>query len=296
MLSGGRRKYKVVMLGEGRVGKTSLLQRFLTQSFDEGQKSTVKATMYASTKMQVDGKFVDIAIWDTAGQEKYNALGPIYYRDAQGAVLVYDITDKESFSKVRGWLRELRQARGDNVSVVVVGNKIDLERERKISTAEADAWCAEHQCLHFQCSAKLGLKVSEAFKAMAKAVVDCDERQMMMAAGGGGEGGDLGMMDSLYGGTSGGGGGRSGLPALGPGGNNNTYSNNNNGNNGSKTAPPRRGIRIKLDEYSNGGGGGGGTPYQSLDPNDNGEDRRGYNNNNNTTNNNNRQPKKGCCK
>ena len=167
-----RKKFKVVMLGEGRVGKTSLLHRYLKASFDDDCASTVKATMYASTKMEVDGRVVDVAIWDTAGQEKYHALGPIYYRDAHGAVLVYDITDKDSFSKVRVWLKELHQVVGDNIAVCVVGNKTDLERDRKVKKEEADAFCQEQGILHYQCSAKLGLKVSDAFHAVARRIVE----------------------------------------------------------------------------------------------------------------------------
>src|SRR5438874_1427019 len=119
-----RKRYKIVMLGEGRVGKTSMLQRFLNQTFDETQPSTVNASMYAKTQMDVNGQFVDFAMWDTAGQEKFHALGPIYYRDAHGAVLVYDITDKDSFTKVRSWLKELHQVVGEGIAVCVVANKI----------------------------------------------------------------------------------------------------------------------------------------------------------------------------
>ena len=190
-MSSARKKFKVVMLGEGRVGKTSLLHRFLKNSFDEDQSSTVKASMYASSKMEIDGKFVDVAIWDTAGQEKYHALGPIYYRDAHGAVLVYDITDKDSFSKVRVWLKELHQVVGDNIAVCVVANKIDLERDRKVKKEEAEAFCQDQGILHYQCSAKLGLKVGEAFHAVARRIVEMQEAAAggaasPMAAGGGG--------------------------------------------------------------------------------------------------------------
>lgn len=158
-----KRKLKIVMLGEGRVGKTSLLHRFIDNAFDENCASTTKATMYAQTKMEVKGSFVDVAIWDTAGQERYHALGPIYYRDAHGAVLTYDITDKESFARVKVWLKELHQVVGENISIVVVGNKCDLERERKVNAKEAEQWAAENNAKHFLCSAKLGIRVSEAF-------------------------------------------------------------------------------------------------------------------------------------
>ena len=160
------------MLGEGRVGKTSLLHRFINNTFDEECASTQKATMYANTKVEVGDTTADVSIWDTAGQERYHALGPIYYRDAHGAVLAYDITDKDSFDKVKVWLKELHQVVGENIQVVVVGNKIDLERERKVPKKEAEEWAAQHDAQHFLCSAKLGLKVSDAFTSLVKAIVE----------------------------------------------------------------------------------------------------------------------------
>jgi Ras-related protein Rab-21 len=167
-----RKKLKVVMLGEGRVGKTSLLHRFINNTFDEECVSTQKATMYANTKVEVGDTTADVSIWDTAGQERYHALGPIYYRDAHGAVLAYDITDKDSFDKVKVWLKELHQVVGENIQVVVVGNKIDLERERKVPKKDAEEWAAQHNAQHFQCSAKLGLKVSDAFTSLVKTIVE----------------------------------------------------------------------------------------------------------------------------
>lgn len=170
-----KRKLKVVMLGEGRVGKTSLLHRFIKQEFDENCPSTVKANMYANSRMEIDGQIADVAVWDTAGQEKYHALGPIYYREADGAVLVYDITDKDSFAKVRVWLRELHQVVGDRIAVCVVGNKIDLERDRKVNKQEADQWCSDNGCLHVLCSAKLGIRVNDAFQAVVAKILEMNK-------------------------------------------------------------------------------------------------------------------------
>eukprot|EP00744_Colponema_vietnamica_P007553 GILI01010858.1.p1 GENE.GILI01010858.1~~GILI01010858.1.p1 ORF type:complete len:280 (-),score=52.44 GILI01010858.1:265-996(-) len=192
-----RRKVKVVMLGEGRVGKTSFLHRFIHNSFDDDQASTVKATMYANAKMEVGDTTADVSIWDTAGQERYHALGPIYYRDAHGAVLVYDITDKDSFDKVKVWLKELHQVVGEGINIVVCGNKCDLERERKVNKKEAEEWAQLNNAPHFLCSAKLGLKISDAFTALVKNIVTTlDEKDAAVKASkassrnGGGNGAD----------------------------------------------------------------------------------------------------------
>lgn len=183
-----RKKLKVVMLGEGRVGKTSLLHRFVHNTFDESCASTTKATMYANTKMEVGDTIADVSIWDTAGQERYHALGPIYYRDAHGAVLAYDITDKESFDKVRVWLKELHQVVGEGIQVVIVGNKCDLERDRKVSKKEAEEWSQANGAQHFLCSAKLGIRVGDAFSALVTSIVKSQQQLQSQQSSIGGSG------------------------------------------------------------------------------------------------------------
>lgn len=194
-----KRKLKVVMLGEGRVGKTSLLQRFLRNSFDEECPSTTKATMFANVKMEVCDTTVDVSIWDTAGQERFHALGPIYYRDAQGAVLAYDITDKDSFDKVKIWLKELHTVVGENIQVVIVGNKCDLERDRKVNKKEAEEWAVAHHAKHFLCSAKLGLRVTDAFQGLVANIVKAGGSEGSSSAMGGEGGGGGGMGNSVSG-------------------------------------------------------------------------------------------------
>jgi small GTP-binding protein len=171
-----KRKLKLVMLGEGRVGKTSMLNRFQNDTFDEQSPSTTKASMYAAIKIEVGGRLHDVAVWDTAGQEKFHALGPIYYRDAHGAVLVYDITDQESFAKVKVWLKELHQVVGEDIQVCVIGNKIDLERQRKVKASEAEQWCSDNGALHYLCSAKLALNTSAPFNGLVTRIVESGGR------------------------------------------------------------------------------------------------------------------------
>ncbi|KAK8784590.1 hypothetical protein V5799_009044 [Amblyomma americanum] len=98
--SGRSYAFKVVLLGEGCVGKTSLVLRYVENKFNDKHLSTLQAS-YLDKRLNIAGERVHLAIWDTAGQEKFHALGPIYYRDSNGAVLVYDITDEGSFLKVR---------------------------------------------------------------------------------------------------------------------------------------------------------------------------------------------------
>lgn len=90
-------------------------------------------------KINVVGDHINLAIWDTAGQEKFHALGPIYYRSSNGAVLVYDITDEDSFQKVKSWVKELRKMLGVDICLAIIGNKIDLVKDRHVTLEEAVA-------------------------------------------------------------------------------------------------------------------------------------------------------------
>jgi len=112
----------------------------------------------------VEGQSIKFAIWDTAGQEKFDAMAPIYYRDSEGAVLVYDITIRESFNKVQKWIAELRQHAGDDIFIVIAGNKCDRENDRQISTNEAEEYAKKHGAKHFNTSAKSGKGIEEMFK------------------------------------------------------------------------------------------------------------------------------------
>lgn len=89
-------------------------------------------------KINIGGKRINLSIWDTAGQEKFHALGPIYYRGSNGAILVYDITDEDSFQKVKNWVKELRKMLGADICLMIAGNKTDLEKERHVTIEEAE--------------------------------------------------------------------------------------------------------------------------------------------------------------
>lgn len=165
-----RISFKVVLLGEGAVGKTSLLLRYVENTFDNRHIQTLQAA-FLSKKLNIEGRRVNLSIWDTAGQEKYHALGPIYYRDSQGALLVYDITDEDSFRKVKSWVKELRKMLGTDVCLRIIGNKTDLDRNRNVSLEEATQYAESVGAKHFQSSAKLNKGIEEVFLDIAKAML-----------------------------------------------------------------------------------------------------------------------------
>uniref|UniRef100_A0A7S0PZI3 Ras-related protein Rab-21 n=1 Tax=Coccolithus braarudii TaxID=221442 RepID=A0A7S0PZI3_9EUKA len=162
-----RKQAKVVLLGEGRVGKTSLVLRFCRDTFTDVQPPTVQAS-YLDKQVSVGDKRLNLAIWDTAGQERFHALGPIYYRDADAALLVFDITDTESFAKVKNWVRELRKMVGENIVIVIAGNKSDLERQRLVSQQTAAQYAESVGASYAETSAKTGRGIDDAFGLMAR--------------------------------------------------------------------------------------------------------------------------------
>ncbi|EGZ24908.1 hypothetical protein PHYSODRAFT_350023 [Phytophthora sojae] len=165
------KKFKVVLLGEGRVGKTSILLRYIKGEYDERQVSTLQAS-YLDKRLLVDNRRVALSLWDTAGQERFHALGPIYYRDADGALLVYDITDAESFRKVRTWVRELRRIVGDDISICIAGNKSDLHRNRKVPEDEARRYAESVGAAHFDTSAKLNRGLEDVFVELTRRMLE----------------------------------------------------------------------------------------------------------------------------
>jgi len=162
--------FKIVLLGEGRVGKTCLFIRYIKNEYHDNQDSTIQAN-YLDKRLNIGKTPVKLMIWDTAGQERFHALGPIYYRDANGALLVYDITDRDSFTKVRNWVKELRKIVGPDIILVIAGNKIDLEKQRQVDDTEANEYAKSVNALHIHCSAKSGKGVDTAFLELTKGML-----------------------------------------------------------------------------------------------------------------------------
>ncbi|KAB0796640.1 hypothetical protein PPYR_10701 [Photinus pyralis] len=174
----GGHNFKVVLLGEGCVGKTSLLLRYIEDKFNARHISTNQASFLAK-KLNIEGKRVNLSIWDTAGQEKFHALGPIYYRSSNGAVLVYDITDVDSFQRIKSWVKELRKILGTDVCLVIVGNKTDLEKDRNVDIEEAEEYAKKVGATHFETSAKQNTGIEEMFLSLTQQMLDrvCEQEQ-----------------------------------------------------------------------------------------------------------------------
>ena len=165
-------KLKLVILGEGRVGKTSLLLQYFNKKFNENEKSTVNPSFYEKTEIY-NGKTYELKFWDTAGQERYNALNAIYYQNAVGALIVYDITIPETFKKVKDWVSTLKEIVDKNIIFVIAGNKLDLSDKNAINKNEEqlNEYCSRENCKYFYTSAKTGYNVENTFDYLIKKVL-----------------------------------------------------------------------------------------------------------------------------
>uniref|UniRef100_A0A146MAF4 Ras-related protein Rab-5A n=2 Tax=Lygus hesperus TaxID=30085 RepID=A0A146MAF4_LYGHE len=150
--------FKLVLLGAAAVGKSSTVERFLKNDFLEYQQPTIGAA-FLTQSIELPDCIIRFEIWDTAGQERYRGLAPMYYRGAAAALIMYDIADRQSYENAKTWIIELQHQGSSNVIVAFVGNKIDLEEQREVPTAEAQIYAEENNCLFFESSAKTGENV-----------------------------------------------------------------------------------------------------------------------------------------
>eukprot|EP01084_Bolivina_argentea_P232331 391597_1 len=160
-------KFKVVLLGEGRVGKTSILLRYIKNTFTEKQQSTFQAS-FQEKILNIGNNSISLNIWDTAGQERFHALAPIYYRDSNAAILVFDITDRTSFQKVQHWIEELRKIVGKDIVLIIAANKTDLESKRQVDNHDAHAYAQSVGAQILPTSAKSGKGVHDLFLELTK--------------------------------------------------------------------------------------------------------------------------------
>ncbi|KAF3705909.1 Ras-related protein Rab-6A [Channa argus] len=170
------RKFKLVFLGEQSVGKTSLITRFMYDSFDNTYQATIGIDFLSKT-MYLEDRTIRLQLWDTAGQERFRSLIPSYIRDSAAAVVVYDITNVNSFQQTTKWIDDVRTERGSDVIIMLVGNKTDLADKRQITTEEGEQKAKEMNVLFIETSAKTGYNVKQLFRRVAAALPGMDTTQ-----------------------------------------------------------------------------------------------------------------------
>merc|ERR1712183_732753 len=163
------RKFKLVFLGEQSVGKTALITRFMYDSFDNTYQATIGIDFLSKT-MYLEDRTVRLQLWDTAGQERFRSLIPSYIRDSTVAVVVYDITNANSFHQTSKWIDDVRTERGSDVIIMLVGNKTDLSDKRQVSTEEGERKAKGLNVMFIETSAKAGYNVKQLFRRVAAAL------------------------------------------------------------------------------------------------------------------------------
>ncbi|KAI3532498.1 Ras family protein [Colletotrichum abscissum] len=168
------KKFKLVFLGEQSVGKTSLITRFMYDSFDNMYQATIGIDFLSKAShcytMYLEDRTVRLQLWDTAGQERFRSLIPSYIRDSSVAVVVYDISNAKSFQNTKKWIDDVRAERGNDVIIVLVGNKTDLNDKREVTTQQGEEEAKKNNLMFVETSAKLGHNVKTLFKRIAQAL------------------------------------------------------------------------------------------------------------------------------
>ncbi|CDO97632.1 unnamed protein product [Coffea canephora] len=161
--------FKLLLIGDSSVGKSCLLLRFADDSYVDSYISTIGVDFKIRT-VELDGKTIKLQIWDTAGQERFRTITSSYYRGAHGIIIVYDVTEMESFNNVKQWLNEIDRYANDSVCKLLVGNKCDLVENKVVDTQTAKAFADELGIPFLETSAKDSINVEQAFLTMASEI------------------------------------------------------------------------------------------------------------------------------
>eukprot|EP01125_Pyxidicula_operculata_P021098 TRINITY_DN79_c0_g1_i1.p1 TRINITY_DN79_c0_g1~~TRINITY_DN79_c0_g1_i1.p1 ORF type:complete len:201 (+),score=34.11 TRINITY_DN79_c0_g1_i1:103-705(+) len=163
--------FKIVLIGDSGTGKSSLLLRYADDVFTENFISTIGVDFKVKTT-KLEGTKVKLQIWDTAGQERFRTITSSYYRGAHAIMVVYDVTNRESFENVTRWLQEIGQYTCEDVERILIGNKCDLADERKVYFEEGRELADSYAMPFFETSAKMSSSVADSFESVAKSLIE----------------------------------------------------------------------------------------------------------------------------
>jgi small GTP-binding protein len=164
--------YKILLLGDSSVGKTCFLMRYSDNTFQEIHMSTIGLDYKLKNVQLDDGNIVKIQIWDTAGQDRFRSITKNYYKGAHGIILIYDITSRKTYENIKNWVTQIKEEVSDKVNIILVGNKIDDEKNRKVSTEEGEKIAKENNFDFYETSAKTGINIDSTFNDLVKKTVE----------------------------------------------------------------------------------------------------------------------------
>ena len=161
--------FKILIIGDSTTGKTNILSKYLHNKFDKASKATIGVELFRKI-FTIKNDKVEAQIWDTAGQERYRSVTKAYYKGALGALIVYDITKKETFGNIDNWIADIRNSADKKVSIILVGNKNDLEQEREVSKDSGEMKARQFGFAYMETSALNGTNIELAFQTLIEEV------------------------------------------------------------------------------------------------------------------------------
>ena len=168
--------FKIILIGDSTTGKTNILSKYLNDKFARNTKATIGMEL-GNKSFKINNDNVNCQIWDTAGQERYRSMTKAYYQGALGALIVYDITRRNTFENVENWLSDLKKCADNKVSIILLGNKNDLEEEREVKTEEGELFAKDNNIAFLETSALNGKNIEIAFKTLVDEVYNKCHRE-----------------------------------------------------------------------------------------------------------------------
>ena len=166
-------KIRLMLIGDSNVGKTSIMKRYCNNQFSPSYISTVGID-FETKYLRLNGKIINLQIWDTAGQERYKVLAKNYYKNSDGFIIVYDITDKKSFNNVANWITQIKDSASENVKCVLLGNKCDLEELRQVDINQGKDLANNYHLKFYETSAQKGNNIQKVFTDLVKGFLNDD--------------------------------------------------------------------------------------------------------------------------
>ena len=163
--------FKIILIGDSSVGKSSIVERYVNNEITDSYISTIGVDFRVKTIL-LDGKYIKLQIWDTAGQEKFRAITKSYYRCANAVIIVFDLTERDSYNNIDNWIKQVKTHAPDTVVTFLVGNKTDLINNRVVSYDEAQKKADDNNIIYRECSAKTAKNIESLFRLITEKTLE----------------------------------------------------------------------------------------------------------------------------